>query len=108
MGDAPLYSKAGYRPGYQLLFDVGYTYHPLDELVLSLQLNTLKRGRDSGPEAEPNDSGKLVVALSPGVSYAVLDNTHLYGYIQVPIYQYVNGVQLTAKWAGLVGVSTRF
>ena len=108
VGDVPLYTKDGYRPGNQLLFDIGYTYHPLDELVLSLQLNTLKKGRDSGPEAEPNDSGKLVVALSPGVSYAVFDNTHLYGYVQVPIYQYVNGVQLTAKWAGLVGVSTRF
>ena len=66
VGDVPLYRKAGYRPGYQLLFDVGYTYHPLDELVLSLQLNTLKKGRDSGPEAEPNDSGKLVVVAQPG------------------------------------------
>jgi hypothetical protein len=108
VGDVPFNSKAGYRPGNQLFFDIGYTYHPLDKLVLSLQLNMRIKGRDSGPEAEPNDSGGRFVALSPGVSYAVLDNTHLYGYVQVPIYQYVNGVQLTAKWAGLVGISTNF
>jgi len=32
----------------------------------------------------------------------------VYGYVQLPIYQYVNGVQLTADWAALAGVSWRF
>jgi hypothetical protein len=32
----------------------------------------------------------------------------LYGYYQHPLYQYVNGVQLTARRAVVVGVSTRF
>jgi hypothetical protein len=38
----------------------------------------------------------------------VLSNTDLYGFVQVPVYRYVTGVQLTARWAGLVGISTRF
>lgn len=107
-GQMPLYKMAGYRPGYQLQLDLGYTYHPLDDLALSLQLNTLKKGRDTGPEAEFEDSGSWTVSLSPGVTYAVLANTSIYGFVQVPIYRYVNGVQLTARWAALVGISTRF
>jgi hypothetical protein len=57
LGQAPLYRKSGYRPGYQLLLDLGYTYHPRDDLALSLQLNTLRKRRDTGPEAEFEDSG---------------------------------------------------
>ena len=32
----------------------------------------------------------------------------IYGYVQVPLYQQVNGVQLTQKGSGLVGASYRF
>jgi hypothetical protein len=108
LGQVPFYKRSGFRPGYQLQLDLGYTYHPLDELALSLQLNTFRKGRDTGPEAEFEDSGSWTVSLSPGVSYAVLANTNLYAYVQVPIYRYVNGVQLTARWAALVGLSTWF
>jgi hypothetical protein len=35
-------------------------------------------------------------------------NLQLYGFVQLPLYQYVNGVQLTADWAAVVGISSRF
>ena len=31
-----------------------------------------------------------------------------YGFVQLPLYQYVNGVQLTADWALAAGLSVRF
>jgi hypothetical protein len=105
---APFYKHAGYRPGYQVHLDLGYTYHPLADLALMLQVNSSRKGQDSGTEAEPEDSGSWTVALSPGISYAVSNSTNLYGFVQVPVYQYVKGVQLTAKWTALAGVSTRF
>jgi hypothetical protein len=108
LGQVPFDKRAGFRPGYQLQFDLGYIYQPLPDLALMLQLNTVRKGRDTGAEAEFEDSGSWTVSLSPGVSYAVLSNTNVYGFVQVPIYRYVNGVQLTAHWAALVGVSTRF
>jgi hypothetical protein len=108
LGQVPLYERHGFRPGYQLHLDLGYTYQPLPDLALLLQLNTTRKGRDSGPEAEFEDSGSWTVALGPGASYAVLDNVSLYGFIQVPVYQYASGVQLVADWGGVVGVSTRF
>lgn len=108
LGQVPFNERAGFRPGYQLHLDLGYTYQPLPDLALLLQLNTTRKGRDSGPEAEFADSSSWTVALSPGVGYAVLDNVSLYGFVQVPVYQYVSGVQLVADWSGVIGVSTRF
>jgi len=105
---APFNRQAGYRPGYALQFDLGYIYQPLPRLSLTLQMNGLRKGRDTGPEAEFEDSGSWTVSLSPGISYAVLDNTNVYAFVQVPVYRYVNGVQLTANWAALAGVTTRF
>jgi hypothetical protein len=32
----------------------------------------------------------------------------LYGFVQLPLYQYVNGVQLTAGWSAVAGVSVQF
>jgi hypothetical protein len=49
-----------------------------------------------------------MVALAPGVTYAFTPAVQAYGFVQLPIYQYVNGVQLTAKWSGTVGFSAQF
>jgi hypothetical protein len=32
----------------------------------------------------------------------------VYAFVQLPLYQYVNGVQLTSHWAALAGASWRF
>lgn len=105
---APLNSHEGYKPGRQAGFDVGYRWGTTDRLTLMLQLNALYKDRDSGAEAEPDDSGGKFVFVSPGLSYVIVKNAQLFGFVQLPIYQYVNGVQLTADWAVVAGVSTRF
>ena len=104
----PFYKREGFRPGYSVWFDLGYNYQPLPELALVLQLNTFRKGRDTGLQAEFEDSGGWTVSLSPGVSYGISASTSLYSFVQVPLYRYVNGVQLTANWSAVVGVSTRF
>ena len=95
-------------PGRRLSLDVGYRYEATDRIGLMLQLNTLYRSRDAGREAEPDDTGGRFVYLSPGVSYAVSKNAQVYAFVQKPLYQHVNGVQLTADWSALAGFSVRF
>jgi hypothetical protein len=73
-----------------------------------IQLNALYKDRDEGSEAEPEDSGGKFLFASPGLSYVIARNLQLYGFVQLPLYQYVNGVQLTADWAAVVGISSRF
>lgn len=105
---APLDTSEGYRPGRRVMLDAGYRYEATDRIGLMLQLNTLWRGRDAGAQAEPEDTGGVFVRLSPGASYAISKGMQVYGFVQQPLYQYVNGVQLAARWSAVVGVTTRF
>ena len=62
------------------------------------------RGRESGPNADVDNSGATLVYLSPGVNFQVVDNLHAYAYAQVPIYQRVNGWQIEPRYTVTVGV----
>ena len=104
----PLDSHEDYRPGRRLTADVGVRYAATERLGLLFQLNALFRGRDSGAQAEPDDSGGRAFFASPGVSYALTNDVQAYAFLQLPIYQYVNGVQLAARHAVALGVSARF
>lgn len=104
----PLNSKDGYKPGRQWLVDVGGRWEATDQLGVLLQLNAVSKGRDSGSEAEPEDSGSRAVFISPGLTYAITKAVNVYGFVQLPIYQHVNGVQLVAKRAYAVGASAQF
>ena len=103
-----LKSHDDFKPGDQWSVDVGYRHGITDQLGALVQLNFLVKRRDSGAQAEPEDSGGRYVSLSPGLSYAVSDKIQLYGFYQQPLYQHVNGVQLTANKAFVVGLSARF
>ena len=104
----PLHSKDEYKPGNRISLDAGLRYGVGEQLGLLLQANALWRGRDRGAEAEPEDTGGTSVFLSPGLSYGVGKSLNVYGFFQVPLYQYVNGVQLTAKRAYTIGATLRF
>jgi hypothetical protein len=100
--------REDFRPGDRAGVDLGYR-HPLnDRMAALLQLNLLYRDRDSGAQAEPEDSGGRFAFIGPGLSYTLGRDAQLYGFVQVPVYQYVNGVQLTADWSLVAGFATRF
>jgi hypothetical protein len=104
----PLAARDGYKPGQRFSMDAGLRYDLTSQVSLLLQANLLVRGKDSGINAEPEDSGGRSLFISPGVSVAVTRDVRVYGFLQAPLYQYVNGVQLTADKAAVVGVSARF
>ncbi|MEO6023194.1 MAG: TonB-dependent receptor [Burkholderiales bacterium] len=97
-----------FRPGDELILDLGLRYAITEALSANLQLNGRYKRRDRGSNAEPDESGGRYVFLSPGVSFMVAPGLEIYGYVQVPLYQNVNGVQLTQDRNFLVGVSYHF
>lgn len=103
-----LNERQDFRPGYQLSLDGGLNYGLSDKLTGLLQANLQIKGRDSGAEAEREDSGARTLALSPGLGYAITNTTQVYGFVQLPVYEYVNGVQLTADVAYVAGMSMVF
>ncbi|MBC5783898.1 hypothetical protein H8N03_13160 [Ramlibacter sp. USB13] len=105
---AALHQHDGFAPGAQLSADLGYAHAVTDRFSGLLQLNAVFKQRDRGANAEPEDSGGRFLFVSPGFSYELSERWRLYGFWQQPLYQYVNGVQLTADKALVIGVATRF
>jgi hypothetical protein len=106
--DSAFDSRDGYRPGDRFYFDLGYRYPLGSRWVAMVQLNAQLKEHDSGENAEPDDSGGVYVFVTPGVSFAISPSVQVYTFVQLPLYQYVNGVQLTADWAAIAGISVRF
>jgi hypothetical protein len=104
----PANEKAGYRPGRSLQLDAGGRYSLARDVGLMLQANYAVKARDRGVNAEPEDSGQRQLWVSPGISWNVGKHLQLYAFVQLPAYQSVNGVQLTARRAYLAGLSSRF
>jgi hypothetical protein len=105
---AALNGYNAFRPGNRLALDAGMRWEAAPSWALLLQLNAVWRGRDSGAQAEPEDSGVRYLFISPGVSWMIGRDMQLFVIAQLPLYQYVNGVQLTAAWGATAGVGWRF
>ncbi len=88
-----------YRPGDEVDAATGVYYNAgsvgAGKIAPLLQLLGSYRVRDSGSTADPDSSGYSRLLISPGVEYDVGD-IKLYGDVEFPIYQNVNGNQLTA------------
>jgi hypothetical protein len=99
-----------YRPGMSLDTAAGITYNnwyhvgPFDKIAPLFQIIVSHRQPDSGAAAVPNDTGYDRIFISPGVDFTkVLDDPNnrtfkLYGDVEVPVYQRVNGNQMVAPY----------
>jgi hypothetical protein len=99
--EAPFITTGGYRPGGTADGAIGIIYHANGDedakLAVSpvLQLIGSFRGHDSGPAADPADSGYGRLMVSPGVELKT-GKWRLYADVEFPVYQDVRGDQLTA------------
>jgi len=96
-----------YAAGEHLTADIGLRYALTLNTSAMLQLNLQSKGRDHGLNAEPDESGGRYAYLSPGISHTFGPRLQAYGFMQLPVYQYVNGTQLTPDWAVVAGLSWR-
>lgn len=105
-------SRDHYRPGNSVTLTLGGGYALSPAAALLLQVNALHRGRDSGDNANPASGGRFL-NLAPGLSYTLTHQTRVYGFVQLPLHQYVNtdgsgSGQLTAPWSLALGLHHRF
>ncbi|MFM9834485.1 MAG: transporter [Methylophilaceae bacterium] len=108
MWQQTVHDRDDFKPGTKLGVDAGLSYAATPDLSLMLQTNLQYKAKDSGVNAEPKDSGGHSISISPGLAYKLTEGTQIYGFVQKPIYQYVNGAQLTSDWSVAVGLSTHF
>ncbi len=103
----PVTQRNGYEPGQLVSADIGLRYAVTLDTSVLLQTNLLWKDRDQGVNAEPEESGGRYVYLSPGINHALTPRLQVYSFVQLPLYQYVNGTQLTAGKSIMVGLSWR-
>ena len=107
---------ADYRPGDAYSLNAGIRYAKFGaRFTPMLQLNYIYRQEDTGAGATPPDaltggpgSGGTLVYLAPGVLARVGGVTSVYGFIQLPVYQDVNSLQLTPRYTVSVGIQQSF
>lgn len=103
--------RFGYRAGTDLVATVGTTYSLLPRVDLLGQINFRWRDRDDvgdAPGVPEENTGGESLFVSPGVRVGVMEGLAAYVFLPVPVYQRVNGIQLTAEWNLQVGVQYRF
>ena len=101
-------SREEYKPGRRVELSAGWSHAYSQGLGAVLQLNLRQRGRDSGAQAEPGNSGSTTLDLSPGVTFGVGSASTVYAYVQLPLYQKVNGIQLVPRNALAIGWTSDF
>ncbi len=95
-----------YRLGDEWRLDTGAAIPAGSRLTAMLQLNLRHRQRDEPGRSgeDPALTGGDFAFVSPGLRLAVREPWAAYAYVQQPIYQDVNGLQLVADRNWLFGV----
>jgi len=98
--DKPLAAQDGYMPGSEFDAAAGFYYagFALGEVGIAPMLQGLlsARARDGGIAADRPDTGYTRLFLSPGLEFS-RGAWSLYGSVQFPVYQNVNGNQLVGR-----------
>jgi hypothetical protein len=101
----PLSSKDDFKPGLGAnLTAAGIRYVSGGAVVPHLQINVRTERRESGANADIPNAGATLAYLSPGATATLTDKLKLYAFVQLPIYQRVNGLQLEPKYSASVGL----
>ena len=103
-----LNSREDFKPGRRAEISTGWSHAFTHDLGAVLQLNLRHRARDSGAQAEPDNSGSTTLDLSPGITIGVASTSTVYAYVQLPLYQKVNGIQLVPRSALALGWTSDF
>jgi hypothetical protein len=97
----PIASAGGYTPGREADASIGATWSALKlangHLLIApvLQVIGSVRARDSGPAADPDNTGYRRLIAAPGVQF-ITGKWRFYGDVEIPFAQSFNGNQLVA------------
>ncbi len=101
------FAGSDYRPGDAYSLNIGIRRARFGaRFTPMLQLNYIHRAPDD-IGGTPLDGGTLVY-LAPGASVRVGGGTSVYGFIQLPVYQHVNSLQLSPRYTMTFGVAQSF
>lgn len=100
----PLNSRDRFRPGAGIVVNAGARYQTASGIEPQLQINARTERRESGANADIANSGATLINISPGVAVPINNKMQAYAFVQMPIYQRVNGLQLEPRYTVSIGL----
>ena len=97
-----------YRFGAETQATAGFRFRTERLVTWSLQVNGRRAGRDEFLGDGVPSTGSTLVNLTPGLRFESKTGTSIYGFVQVPVYQKVNEVNLAPGAGIMLGVSHAF
>jgi hypothetical protein len=100
----PFSSREDFRPGTGLNVTLGARYVSLEGVTPQIQVNMRTERRETGLNADVENSGATLVYFSPGVTVKLTPRSSAYAFLQLPIYQRVNGLQIESRYSVSFGI----
>ena len=97
-----------YRPGDGVNLNFGFRYFWLDYLIPQIQINARYVQTDSGANADTFSTGGTLIYISPGVTVPFGSGFETYAFVQLPLYQFLLGVQLAPTSTVSIGARYTF
>jgi len=104
----PLNSRDDFKPGTGINLNLGLRYTASAVFVPQVQINARIEKREQGAEADIENSGAALVYVSAGATWNISRRFSAYAFMQAPVYQRVNGLQLEATQLASVGLHYHF
>ncbi|WP_266170850.1 hypothetical protein [Dyella subtropica] len=107
MAQIALDAREHFRPGNSINLNFGVRYLDAGRFTPQLQLNIHSERRESGAQADRPNSGSTLAYLSPGMGMKITPRLDAFAFIQLPVWQHVNGLQLEPRRLWSVGLQYR-
>ncbi len=104
-------TRDDYRPGNSLQLVAGMHYDAFQHsthVIPTLMLNATIRQADTGINSNTLNSGLKTVYLTPGVLVNITKHWQANASLYLPVYEYVNGIQLVPKQIASAGITYNF
>lgn len=106
-GDVALNTRAQYRPGASATLSIGTHFLGWQGITPQLTLNLRLASRDSGANADTVSTGGEQLSIAPGLSFNLAKRVTAFTIVQLPLYERVNGLQLTPNATLSLGLAYR-
>ncbi len=97
-----------YRLGSTWIVNAGLSHRLNEKVLASLQVNGRQAPHDEFHGQTVPSTGGRWIYITPGITVQASPNTALYTHLQLPVYQYVNDVNLVPRYGLIFGISHVF
>jgi hypothetical protein len=104
----PLNSREAFRPSAGVNVTMGMRCTASAWIIPHIQVNLRMEGREAGANGDAPNSGATLAYLSPGATFPVGHGSQIYAFLQLPLLQRVNGLQIEPRTFFSVGFHHRF